>query len=371
MAEEKIRVLRVLSNLGGGGVQRRLLSLLPYLNEKWEINLLSFKGGILEEEFRKRVKELLIVRRRSKFDPVCISKIYNYLKKRKIHILHTHTHKPNTTARIAGILAGVPIIIAQEHNLDTWKGILQRFIDVFFAGFTDRIVVVSKAVGEFYHSIGIPREKIYLLYNGIEYEKYILREEVKEKAGKKKGELWVGYVGRLHPQKGVEFLIKGFKKVSLSFPQAQLLIIGEGPLKDKLLHIVEEEGIQGRVKFMGRREDLSSLLPLLDILVLPSLREGFPNVILEAMASSLPVIASDTGGVREVVEEGITGYLVPPKDVSALAARIKLLLQDQALREEMGRRGREKVKKFHISRMAEETIRLYTSLLKEKGIRIC
>ena len=238
----KINVLRVVSNLGTGGVQRRLVSLIPYINnEKFNISVCSFKDGPLKKTLTKAGYKVFIVPRRFKFDPICIIRLIKIIKLQKIHIVHTHTHKPNTTARIAAILAGVPIIIANEHNVDEWKSPFQKLIDRFLSHFTDRIIVVSKAVQKFYQSIGIPSGKFHLIYNGVELKKFNnkkIREAKRKELGIDEETCVIGTAGRIHPQKGHEFLIEAAEKLLIEYKSLLFLIIGEGYLKEKLIRKV-------------------------------------------------------------------------------------------------------------------------------------
>ncbi len=358
MAGETLRVLRLIHNLGGGGVQKRLLSLLPLLQQDFSLYLVSFQGGRLERDFRKMVR-VEIIPRRAKFDPICIYRLSRFLKEKNIHILHTHTHKPNTTGRIAGILSGVPVIIANEHNVDSWKGRFQRFLDKTLAKFTDQIIAVSQNVRDFYISIGIPPEKIKVIYNGVDLEKFFFHPM----RGKGKR---VGFVGRLHPQKGIGDLVKVAERVCREIPEVEFLVCGEGPEENFLKGEVKRRGLEKNFVLMGYQEDMPSFYGRIDLLLLPSHREGFPNVVLESLASGRPVVATDTGGVREILGNGKEGYLVKVGDVEEMSARVIRLLEDRKLREEMGKRGRKKAEEFSLRRMAEETRSLYLDLLEEK-----
>ncbi|NOZ63941.1 MAG: glycosyltransferase family 4 protein [Caldiserica bacterium] len=363
MAKEKIRVLRILHNLGGGGVQRRLLALIPYLQEDFSFHIISFKGGELEDKFRKISCEVKIIPRRGKFDPICIHQVRNYIAAHSFPIVHTHTHKPNTTGRISAILSRTPVIIAQEHNVDDWKGKFQRWIDVKLARFTNKIIAVSRAVKDFYVSLGIPEDKIIVIYNGLELEKFYPSFEAKKK-NNWEGKPIVGFVGRIHPQKGIKDLLEIGKEVCKTIRGVKFLVVGEGPLKNWLTKEVEKRNLRNNFQILGKREDLPALYREMQILLLPSYREGFPNVILEAMASGVPVVATDAGGVNEIVENSQTGFVVAKGATQEMINHVLSLLKNRKIREEMGKRSREKVAFFSIERMAEETKNLYLSLIE-------
>ncbi len=367
-----INVLRVVSNLGTGGVQRRLVSLLPYIdNKKFNITVCAFKDGPLKQTLTEVGSKVFIVPRKFKFDPLCIIRLFKIIKSEKIQIVHTHAHKPNTTARIAAILARAPVIIANEHNVDEWKSTFQKLIDCFLSRFTNRIIVVSKGVQKFCQSTGIPSCKFRLIYNGVEVDKFKnknFREIKRKELGINENACVVGTVGRIHPQKGHEFLIQVVEKLLVEHQSLIFLIIGEGYLKNEFILKVKSLNLSKNILFLGEREDIPELLSCMDIFVLPSIREGFPNTILEAMASSLPVVATDVGGVRELIIANETGFIVPPADIPALYESLSKLIKDKDLRVQMGNAGFERVKEFSIEKMAKETEDLYQELIKKNFV---
>ncbi len=364
-------VLRVVSNLGTGGVQRRLVSLLPYINkEKFNITVCSFKDGPLKKKLTEAGFKVFIIPRRFKFDPFCIIRLIKLIKQEKIQIIHTHAHKPNTTARIAAILARVPIIIANEHNVDEWKSAFQKLIDSFLCRFTDIIIVVSMGVQKFCQSTGIPSCKFRLIYNGVEVDKFKnkeFREAKRKELGIDENTLVIGTVGRIHPQKGHGLLVEITEELLLEHKSLLFLIIGKGYLEKELIRKIKTLNVSEHFLFLGEREDIPELLSCMDIFVLPSIREGFPNTILEAMASSLPVVATDVGGVRELIIPDETGFIVPSADISALYESLSKLIKDKDLRIKMGNAGFERVKQFSIEKMAKETEDLYEELIPARN----
>jgi len=153
----------------------------------------------------------------------------------------------------------------------------------------------------------------------------------------------VGVVARLHPQKGHEYLIKAARVLADKFKDLKIVLVGDGELRAELEQAVVEAGLSETFIFLGFRSDVRDLLSMFDIFVLPSLYEGLPNVILEAMATNLPVVATSVDGTVELVDDGETGYLVPPRDPGALVAKIGNLLESADLRRQFGRAGRKKV----------------------------
>ncbi|HXW13031.1 MAG TPA: glycosyltransferase family 4 protein [Terriglobia bacterium] len=179
-------------------------------------------------------------------------------------------------------------------------------------------------------------------------------------------EIALGTAGRLVELKGIEYLLRAAATLRSEFPTLRVEIAGSGPQREKLEGAVVRTGLEGRVKFLGWVDDLPSLLSRWDVFVLPSLEEGFPIAALDAMAAGLPVVATAVGGVPELIEDGKTGYLVPPRDTEALASRLRFLICNPELCTSMGTAGYARVRdRFTASQMTASFCRLYDELLKE------
>ncbi len=372
---KKIKLLRIVSNLGIGGVQKRMVSLLPKLDkERYSIIVCSFKPGELQNRLEQSEIPVRIVSRRFKFDPVCIYRLRSIMKKENIDIVHTHCHKPNTTGRLAAKLAGVPVIITNEHNVDSWKSNWQLTLDRRLATYSDRIIAVSEAVRNFYvENANISTDKFEVIYNGVDldfWQNNILPQktiaEKKAKLGLLQDDKVIVNIGRLHPQKGHEYLLRVARKIIPKMKNLKFLIVGDGSMKDSLELLSERLGIKKNVVFTGKRDDIKDILCFSDISVLSSIREGFSNVILESMACGKPVIATDVGGNNEIVIDGENGFIVPSRDEDTLADKILALASSEELTERMGLAARETVKKFSLKRMVDKTEQLYEKLMDKK-----
>ena len=372
---QKVRILRIVSNLGIGGVQKRMVSLLPKLNkERYNIVVCSFKSGELQHCLEQSGISVRIVQRRFKFDPVCIYRLCSIMKKENIDIVHTHCHKPNTTGRVAAKLAGVPVIIANEHNVDSWKSKWQLTLDKWLAAYSDKIIAVSEAVKSFYvKNADIPADKFEVIYNGVDldfWQKNIPSQKVilekKAKLGLLQGDKVIVAIGRLHPQKGHEYLLRAARKIIPRMRNLKFLIVGDGPMKDSLESLSERLGIKENVIFTGKRDDVKNILYLSDISVVSSIREGFSNVVLESMACSKPVVATDVGGNKEIIIDRANGFIVPSRDEDARADRILTLAGNEELTGKMGLAAKEAVKNFSLSQMAYKTEKLYEELMDKE-----
>lgn len=278
------------------------------------------------------------------------------LRREKPDLLHVHTSKAGFLGRLAARLTGIRPVIYSPHGsilagyFSPRTTRLFARLDALAARFTDRIVCCTpKEIGE-YLAAGIGRPEQYVVIpNGLDAEAYALRaappEQTRAALGLPAGSRPVLCAGRLVPVKGQTYLLQAWPSVLTGEPRALLLLAGEGPDEAVLRAQAYATGVAGSVRFLGFREDLSSLLACAEILVLPSLNEGFGMALVEAMAMGKPAVASAVGGVPEVVLDGGTGLLVPPGDPGALATAIRHLLEDPAAAQQMGEAGRERARK--------------------------
>jgi len=235
----------------------------------------------------------------------------------------------------------------------------------------DLVLAVAEGHRQVLINGGVPGEKIKVVYNAISLgtptnggstEGKRLCEELK-----KSGAKVVVTAGRLSPEKGHRFLIEAISRLNGKIPDTYFLFCGDGPLREKLEKQADQLRVLHRCFFMGFRQDLAQIFSQMDFLVLPSLTEGLPNVVLEAFAQSKTVVATAVGGVPEIVEDGINGFLVPPESPEALANAIKKLVQSPDLRSRLGSAGREKVKrKFSVYQQQESMKRMYEKVLSQK-----
>jgi glycosyltransferase involved in cell wall biosynthesis len=225
-----------------------------------------------------------------------------------------------------------------------------------------RFIAPSRYLAEQYALNGIPREKIAVLNNGIEIERFGPQRRAHSP-------LTLGFIGHLGKHKGLDVLLH-----ALSFLEAQpirLLVVGSGEEAESLKASCRESGLQQRVTFAGHIDNqrIASVYQQIDVLIVPSVwPENSPVTITEAMASGLPVIASDIGGIGELVEDGVTGFLIPVKDSQAMAERVRRFIERPALKEEMGRKGLEKIRQYHSRNQVERLIGMYREVLAERTI---
>ena len=290
-----------------------------------------------------------------------------YLRREDFDIVHTHSTEAGIIGRFAAALAGVPTIVHTVHGVpfaDDRSELLNRFVlacERQAAGYTDRIATNADVIADDYLARGIGRRDQYTtVYSGVDLDAFADAEPADDLPGDRPR---IVMVGRLADGKGHEVLLDAVE--SLGEFGGSVCIAGDGPLYDSLAADVGDRGLSDQVYLTGFRDDVPHVLAASDVLVLPSFREGTPRVITEAMASGLPVIATDIAGIPEQVADGESGYLIPTEDPTTLADRLETLLADAELRERMGAQGLERAGRFSVTTMVEELDRVYQELLAE------
>ena len=323
--------------------------------------------GTLAGEMRKAGANVVDLSRRGKVDPLLIIKIFLLIRKERIKVVHTHLVHATVAGRIAAKLAGVRSIVTTRHYAYYHKRRgLVNWMERKSATLNGRFVAVSDAVREYMQSREKYRpEKIMVIHNAVEPG---LFHPAGGQDDPRKNSLLIGSVGRLHSSKGYDTLLKSMPEVIKEFPQAKLVIAGNGTEKDSLEGIRDQLGLSDKVTFLGIKtpEEIRALLRGISLFVMASNYEGFGLAAVEAMASGIPVVATNVGGLLEIVEEGKTGFLVPPDEPLALAHRIICLLKNRNLRVEMGRAGRKRVETFFsLDNMIAKLETMYRDLLNQ------
>jgi glycosyltransferase involved in cell wall biosynthesis len=360
-----IPTLHLITELSTGGAQAALLRLLKGIDrERFSpaVACLYNGNGAVAEEIRPLGIDVFDARMRHKADLLALLRLYRHIRRTHPTILHASLFHANLPGRILGRLAGVPIIICSERTMameSEWRYRANRWT----IGLVDRVVAVSNNVRDFCVShIGLPTEKLVVIHNGVELPRKPMPspQEARSQLGLPTDEPLVGTVSRLEPVKGIAILIQAL----LHIDPIHLVIIGDGLERAALEALADDLGVNNRIHWAGHRRDVERLLPAFDLFVQPSLHEGLPNTVLEAMAAGLPVAATSVGGTPEVVVDGATGLLVSPRNPEALAQAITTLLRDSDLRRKMGRAGQERVARhFSVERMVQQTQDLYEQLL--------
>jgi glycosyltransferase involved in cell wall biosynthesis len=380
------KILHIITRLDMGGSAQNTLLTCKKLSNKYEIILvhgLSYESRMTDLEKRtiedgikeaktQGVKVIPLPSMVRSINPVkdfwALLSLVRLIIEERPTIVHTHSSKAGLLGRLAAKIAGVPHIVHTPHGHVFYGhfGFLASKIflrvEKVFSRITDRIVALTDGEKNDYEKLSVcPSEKLLKIHSGVDIAQYMKpignMVEKKRSLGLDQNEAVIGFVGWLLPIKGPEYLIKAMEYVWPEHPEASLVFVGKGDLDVDLRAQALRMNANGKVKFLGWRDDINEIMPVFDMLVLPSLNEGMGRVLVEAMAAGKPVVASRVGGDE-------TGYLVPPADAEALADGIKKLLDDPGKAWEMGQRGKEYCRQFSLEAMIEKLDDLYSDLIQ-------
>ncbi len=362
-----IRVAHVVEDLKMGGIERVIENIALSLDpRRFKVYVVCLsRGGEVADRLIERGRDIEVLNITNYHSPASIFKVARWLRYNGIDILHTHAYPAGVLGRMAGVVVRIPRVFHHLHTTQ-WHMVRRHCrIERGLARFSTRIICCSEAVKEsFLHVTGIRDGKTVVIYNGVEEPEGIGREEVlrlKDSLQIPRDVPVIGVVASLVPHKGHRYLIEAFKAILSEGIDSHLIIVGDGPLRGELKGLVSSLGLEGRVSFTGLKPEVAPYIAMMDVVVLPSCeREGLGLSLIEAMAMSKPVVATRIGGIPEVVEEGVTGLLTPPKDPEALAGALKTLLRNREVMREMGLKGRERyLQMFTSPRMITAIERLY------------
>ena len=327
------------------------------------------KGGAVAEWVAKEGVQVRVFSWQTYHNPLNIIRLAKQLHESQIDIVHTHGYYAGTFGRLAAITAGISLVFAHVHTSDFSLSLRHRLIEKALSHFTRKIICISQHVKGFVESQeGIRPEKTALVYNGI--GRFFENAAQDPLVGLEKvtdDDLVIVSVGSLVENKGHHVLIEAVRMLCRERPALKVLIAGSGPQRSALQDHVDRCGLSSTVVFVGVVKDVRQVLDAADIFVLPTVhREGLSLAVLEAMQQGLPVIASQIGGVPELVDDGATGILVTPNDPRILAQAISTLADDSQLRHQMGESGRKKIDHwFRVERMVAQIESLYESAWRE------
>ena len=373
----KVKLLFVIDNLEFGGGERVFAQIINGLSsDHYEICLASNPGRELYQSLINKEVCYIPLDFLKRVNPSLILKLIKIIKDKKIDIVHGQGARAEFYARIAACLAGGTKYVStiampvEGYNVPFLIKQIYRFFDRLSEKYVERFIVVSEVLKDIMiRKHGIAAEKVIRIYNGIELKHYdsermdASRNKVRHDLGLNERTPIIGAIGRLVWQKGFEYLIPSFPGVLKSCPDARLLLVGDGPLMRNLEVLSEKIDMKDKIIFAGFRSDIKEVLAGMDVLVIPSLLEGFPMVTLEAMAMEKPIIPTRIDGIIEQISDGVEGILVPPRDPEALITAIKKLLTDRALARNLGLAARRKVENdFSVERMVNATANVYQSL---------
>jgi glycosyltransferase involved in cell wall biosynthesis len=369
-----MRILHLISSSGFLGAERAAVELSKSLKKTYRCepilgvvrNLYNPHEEILEEARSNGIANV-VFSCRSQFDPKLAFSVREFIKNDRIDILHCHGYKSNFYGLIAS-KGQVPSVTTNHNWLKAhWKLKTYCFLDSLWIRFFDRIVAVSNDVKKDMLKYKIPEGKIRVIDNGIAVERFAKLAEtsqMKDQLGFDAKMRIIGTIGSLGIEKGHVYLLEAAKQALDEVKDLRFLIVGDGRLRKPLEEKSEELGIKKQVIFMGQRKDIPELLMAMDIFVLPSIKEGLPMALLEAMAAKRPVIATRVGAIPKVIASKGIGVLVEPKDIIGLRDAIVSLIKDPGRMNLLAREGFNKVcKDFSSDEMGKHYVKLYKEII--------
>jgi glycosyltransferase involved in cell wall biosynthesis len=389
----KIKVVHVITRFDkGGSAENTFLTVRDLDKDRYDVTLirgLSRQSLIGDQEARSVEKNLAALER----DGVVVVTIpelvrelapltefraflclFRLFRKRRPQIVHTHTSKAGILGRWAAFFSGVPIIVHTPHGHVFWGYFSRRKTRAFIllekltARITDRIITLTDREKADHLHVHIAAEnKFTTIHSGVDLSRFsgavLNMARMKKELNLPEGSFIVGTTGRLTQIKGHIHLLEAAVKVRLLRPDIYFVFLGDGELREALAKYAAGSGIAGNVMFAGWRSDVAAVLSAFDVFVFPSLNEGMGKAIIEAMAMGKPVIASDVGGIPDLVTHGCNGLLVPPGDSGALANAILDLYENADKRKEMGEEGRKTAAGYSVDAMVQKIDALYQTCL--------
>lgn len=373
----KPKVLIMIATDAIGGPGKGVFQLLEHAPaEAFEYILCNFElktrptGQFVDEAQRKKLNLTLLKQRRT-IDLHLIIQARRVIREHDMNLIQTHGYKASAIGLFLKLFCRRPWIGFAHGFLEEDRKL--RFynrIERFALRRADLIVAVSNSMKALLTRHGVPAHRIRVIHNAIDPNEAVpdtSSEDIKQRHGLTSNQIVIGVIGRLSPEKGQMNFLRAMEKTVRRFPDVRALIIGDGDDRATLEGFCREKGLGDHVVFVGYQAKVANYYQILDLLVLPSLSEGLPNTVLEAMSFGVPVLATAVGGVPEIIQNG-NGMMVPPNDPEALAERMIELLGDDVLRQAMGLKGKDSLyPHFAPDHRVRQIVNLYEELLSDRA----
>jgi glycosyltransferase involved in cell wall biosynthesis len=376
MQSKRIKLLQMLTNFHIGGTERQVTNLALGIDAShFDLHLacLWHSGELLAELETLRVPRPEF-RIGSLYSPKTLwqgIRLAHYVRRNLIQIVHSYGFYPNVFTVPAARLAGASIVVASIRDTGDWLTPMQRWLQKLVCRLADCVLVNAEAIRQNLLEQGYDGRNIVVIRNGITLSRFAAKSRnavLRRELGVPLAARLVAVFSRLNRFKGVEYFLDAASLLAGKFPDVYFLVVGDGLNKEELEEYARHLGLGQRIVFTGFRSDVPDLLSEVAISVLPSLSEGTSNTLLESMAAGVPVIATRVGGNPEVIVDGVSGLLVPPRDSAALAAAAARLLEDEELALALGLAGKCRVSElFSQEGSVLQTEHLYQRLVEAKA----
>lgn len=382
----KKHIVEFATYAGIGGTQQMLLEFLRHAShDKFIYSVcILLDSDFLDQECAKLGLKTCILNMRGYWDLRAWWKFYRFIKDDKIDLIRTYGLKAHIIGRIMGKLAGATAHITSVRSTDPWRKWYHSLLDFLTSGLTDVFISNSEAGRIVTHQREhIPLSKIVTIHNGIDLTEYIpdtpkisaCSVTHRTSFGISPTDRVMGTIANFRTMKGHKTIVDALPRIQEQIPNIKCLFVGTAFVKEKyyeaeIRRYVQEQHLDHAIVFTGARRDIPQILSIFDIFLLPSLWEGFSTALLEAMAMKVPVIASDVGGNPEIIEQGITGILIPPQDPVALAEAVIHVLTHPNIVEKMRQAGYERVQHmFSLDSLVATTETVYEHIIERKQKR--
>ncbi len=387
--DDRIRVAHVITRFhGAGGAKNTLFTCKGLVDHGYDVDLVVGESADQWRAEGTGVNWIQVASMRRSVHPLWDTRaaldLLMLFRKRRYHIVHTHLAKAGIVGRWAARRAGVPIIVHGLHGatFNPTQGRVTnaayRFLEKRAAESSDSIVSVGDDLRQRYIDAGIGQVEQYdIIHSGMDLDAFVAaredkpprRRDIRAELGLREDDFVAGYVAALEWRKGHRYLIEVAKQLCPLYARLRLLFVGEGFDRERLEDMVADAGLEKCIIFTGYRTDVANVMAALDVHLFASAREGLPQVLVQSAAVGLPVLAFEAEGVRELVHDGVNGYVFTYGDVDAMSATLEYFINQPELAHVMGEEGPEMVNdNWQIETMQIKTLQLYETLLKEKGI---
>lgn len=368
----KKRIAHLTFDMSIGGAERVIYNLVKSTDRsKYDLSILCLEEpiGPLGKQLQEEGYSISSLGRKPGFDLSLLRKVRQYIKHHQVDLLHCHQYTPFVYGVLSAALTKVKVIFTEHGRFYPDERRMKRvLLNPLLSLFTDHITAISRATcNALVNFENFSPQKIEVIYNGIQGPKCLQAgnsEMLKRSLGIHPDAHVLGAVARLDPIKNLKMMIRAFSIVKKTYPDTFLMVIGDGPEREDLKSLGHTLRLSPHIIYTGFKDDVYPYLEIMDIFLLSSFSEGTAMTLLEAMAFGLPCIATRVGGNPEIVTDNKTGFLIPNNDEASLAERIVLLLQDENLREKMGRAARERFEEnFTVNKMVREYEKIYDELI--------
>ena len=372
------RILHIIDHLGPGGAQEALLNLVKFADRsRFELEVAAMHGFGFYWDLLRQEGVPVHSLSRHKFVPLYVSNLVRLLQRGRFDVVHCHLIAANLIAKPLAALCGVPVLFNHDQCNDVfrYRNKVRLWLDRLTNRFTDQIIAVSASTRNFLVEWEkIPPHKVALIYNAVDLERFSpgseeLRLDCRRQFGFPETAKVVLGAGRLQAQKNFPGFLETAAALSRLLPEVRFVIAGEGPDRARLENLARRLGIADRVEFLGFVTRMRELYLASDVLFFPSFFEGTPMTVLEAMASGLPIVASEIDGTAEVLTDGVDALLAPAEQTQMFVARLATVLRDQALSQRLAQQALAKVRQqYSATAMVHEVEKLYLKHLQNKKI---